>query len=171
MELNEIEDKLEELSEDILATRKELNNKLKLMNKLVATKYDMCGRSYYTYIVLVNGRIKYVGKGKKERWKHALSGASSVPELNRDLFAGKHIEVRRFGEYMTETQALEAERDIMFTIISDQSKLYNKSYQQGGCYWDICLVSITTFLGSTDNEEWIWTDDRSGRMWECDVDY
>ena len=62
-------------------------NKAKL-NKLTSKINEANGNCYYVYIVFVNGVPKYVGKGKGDRFKHPISGASSVPELNRDFFNG-----------------------------------------------------------------------------------
>lgn len=64
---------------------------------------------YYTYIVFVNAKAVYVGKGKNDRYKHAVTGTSSCLELNRDFFQGKYIEVRFLEKYLTEEKALERE--------------------------------------------------------------
>lgn len=64
---------------------------------------------YYVYIVFVNAKAVYVGKGKNDRYKHAVSGISSCVELNRDFFQGKYIEVRFLEKYLTEDKALDKE--------------------------------------------------------------
>jgi hypothetical protein len=81
---------------------------------------------YYVYIVKVDGEIKYVGKGTKERFKHAVSGTSSVPELNRDFFAGKTIEV--FKAYFRESSkdAEEIEKSYISSLVYDGFDLYNR---------------------------------------------
>lgn len=72
---------------------------------------------YYVYCVFVDGEVRYIGKGKGDRWKHAISGASSVPELNRDHFTGKYIEVRLFSSRMSEQEAFQLEADLIQTAI------------------------------------------------------
>jgi hypothetical protein len=81
---------------------------------------------YYVYIVFVDGVPKYVGKGTGDRYKHAVSGSSSVKELNKDFFDGKYIEVRIvFGQRnMTEKCALQVEQDVILTL--KEHGLYNK---------------------------------------------
>lgn len=81
---------------------------------------------YYVYLVKVDDEIKYVGKGTKERFKHAVSGTSSVPELNKDFFDGKKIEV--FKAYFRELseEAEEIEKSYISSLIYDGFDLYNR---------------------------------------------
>lgn len=67
------------------------------------------GLEYYVYVVYVDAVPKYVGKGKGGRYKHAVSGMSSCPELNRDYFANKYIEVVYAEKHLTEDKALALE--------------------------------------------------------------
>lgn len=64
---------------------------------------------HYVYVVFVDAKAVYVGKGKNDRYKHAVSGTSSCLELNRDFFQGKYIEVRFLEKYLTEEKAFEQE--------------------------------------------------------------
>lgn len=41
---------------------------------------------HYVYVCLVNGVVRYIGKGSGERWRHCASGMSSCKELNADYF-------------------------------------------------------------------------------------
>ena len=113
-----MEKKLKEL-EDL---RNQYGEVLRLSKSLpikidkVQHEIDKLNKShYYVYIVLVDGELRYIGKGSGDRWKHSISGASSVPELNRDHFAGKYIEVRTLGERFTEAMAVEVERDLIYS--------------------------------------------------------
>lgn len=65
---------------------------------------------HYVYVVFVNAKAVYIGKGKGDRYKHAVSGVSSSMELNRDFFLGKYIEVRFLEKYLPEDKALEKEK-------------------------------------------------------------
>lgn len=82
---------------------------------------------YYVYIVFVDGKVRYIGKGTKERWKHALGGASTVPYLNRDFFEGKKIEVKCFREFIQEKEALSIEKNLIGIFAYRQEpNVYNK---------------------------------------------
>jgi len=83
---------------------------------------------YYVYIVFVEGEVKYIGKGTKERWKHALSGASTVALLNRDFFEGKKIEVKCYKNFIQESEALELEKQLIgnFGYLRNPCSIYNK---------------------------------------------
>lgn len=82
--------------------------------------------NYYVYIVTVDGEIRYVGKGSKDRYKHAVSGASSVPQLNKDFFEGKEIVVYKFCYRETSEEAELAEREYISSLLYDGYDLYNK---------------------------------------------
>lgn len=79
----------------------------------------------YVYVVFVDKSLKYIGKGRGDRYKHAVSGISSVMELNRDLFLGKLIEVKIVQNGLTESVATLLERD-MIGSAKDKYDLYNK---------------------------------------------
>jgi len=89
------------------------------MKKLTEKLNLLEGNCYYVYIVFVDGQPKYVGKGKGDRYKHAISGASSVPELNRDFFNDCHIEVRiLFGQRnLTEKEAIKSEKNVTGSLM------------------------------------------------------
>lgn len=100
------------------------------------------GKTYYVYFVFVNGTLRYIGKGKKDRYKHPVSGASSCAELNRDHFAGKCVEVRLAARNLTESEALLKEGEYLYSFNDGEGNLYNKDipdklgkYQ---IYWDCC---------------------------------
>lgn len=79
---------------------------------------------YYVYGCFVDGLLRYIGKGKGERWKHCTSGSSTCKELNRDLFEGKHMEVKFLYEGLSEEYALQIEKlEIMKTPF-----LYNTTH-------------------------------------------
>ena len=125
-------------------------NKAKL-NKLTSKINEANGNCYYVYIVFVNGVPKYVGKGKGDRFKHPISGASSVPELNRDFFNGEHIEVRLLygNRTFSEKRALSAEKDCIGSIM-DFYEIYNKSTPREGDYdyMDCDLYEFSEFVAS-----------------------
>lgn len=103
------------------------------------------GKGFYVYGVFVDGKGVYVGKGKGDRYKHPVSGCSSVKRLNEDYFNGKYIEVRFLEKYVTEQEALEKEKHWigMFSTFIDYlpegevSYLYNKDVPEKFDYWDI----------------------------------
>ena len=98
---------------------------------------------FYVYVVYVDGFPRYVGKGKKDRYKHAVSGSSSCPELNRDFFQGKYIEVLFVERYMTEKKALAKELDWIGQISScydeGTADVYNKNVPVKFNYYDECM--------------------------------
>jgi hypothetical protein len=98
------------------------------------------GCNYYVYVVFVDAEVKYVGKGKGDRYKHPISGSSSCVELNRDFFNGRCIEVRFAGENLTEDKALNMERDLLYSLGYNEVGLYNKdiprTLNRDGIFWD-----------------------------------
>ena len=104
-------------------------------------KLTLGGCVYYVYIVFVEGSPVYVGKGKGVRYKHAVSGTSSVSELNRDFFQDKYIEVLFVREGMTEPEALSYENEWIGYVQSMSSECGYNSYNKTACknfrYWDI----------------------------------
>lgn len=81
-------------------------------------------KEYYVYGAYVDGVLKYVGKGKKDRYKHCTSGASTCAELNRDLFLGKEIIVKFLAKNLTNQESISLESDM---INNSTTTLYNKS--------------------------------------------
>lgn len=154
MNLEDVTRELTIVETNIDNNHEEIRRLRVIRDKLFIKKVELEGRNYYTYIVLVAGKPKYVGKGKGDRWKHAISGASNVAMLNKDFFDGKHIEVRRYCEYLSEEQALTAENDFIYTLKSDGVEIYNKTSGSNGSYLDAVIVTITSFFGSTDGRQW-----------------
>lgn len=88
------------------------------------------GGKYYVYFVRVNDRIVYVGKGSGDRYKHAVSGSSSVPELNRHFFSGDKIEVFQVYSGLSEEDALYYESEFVYVLKYHTSNLYNKKFKK-----------------------------------------
>ena len=112
------------------------------------------GKLYYVYVVFVDGQLKYVGKGKGDRYKHAVSGASSVSELNRDHFSGKYIEVRIVhpDQWLTECEAIKMEMDYIGTALDlvGCDNLYNKAFPNKYHFWDIDLYEYSKRIVSNN---------------------
>lgn len=79
---------------------------------------------YYVYGCYVDDVLKYIGKGKGDRWKHCTSGSSTCKELNRDFFLGKKMVVKMLFEGLSEEYALEIEK----TEIKRTPMLYNTAH-------------------------------------------
>lgn len=157
---------VEELKENIAKQTKEISDisveisKLKsklryheeILDKLNNKLDKLEGRCYYVYIVFVNGEPAYVGKGKGDRYKHAVSGASSVPELNKDFFNDAHIEVRiLYGcTKLTEQEAIQEEKNVIGSLAELSCySIYNKTlpkekdYNFMDCdFWDYSNFAI-----------------------------
>lgn len=115
---------------------------------------------YYAYIVAVDEEVKYIGKGSHDRWKHAVSGTSSVKELNRDYFEGKHIEVYQWKGNLDEDQALDQERFLILNILAEESALYNTTALDPNKdvfqYYDMpnyCFVEWSKKLGGVNEPD------------------
>jgi len=87
--------------------------------------YSLDNRHFYVYMVVVDNRPVYVGKGCNKRWEHSISGTSSVKELNRDYFNGKHIEVFLLAKRLHEGVALDMESYYAHLLTSLGCCLYN----------------------------------------------
>jgi hypothetical protein len=68
---------------------------------------------WYVYAAYVEGVLRYVGKGKGNRYKHCNSGKSSCYRLNEDHFSGKSIVVEKIFEDLNEREAVEYESYIL----------------------------------------------------------
>ena len=99
------------------------------LSKLRAALQIANSEHYYVYACLVNGRVKYVGMGSGERYRHCQSGISSCKELNKDFF--------EFGDYnmltvkvekgLTKERAQYLENCLIAHLIEDcKEDIYNK---------------------------------------------
>lgn len=88
------------------------------------------GGKYYVYFVCVNDKIVYVGKGSGDRYKHAVSGSSSVPELNKHFFSGDKIEVYEVYSGLSEEDAFYYESEFVYVLKYHTSNLYNKKFKK-----------------------------------------
>lgn len=113
--------------QDIRRWRRRIGDANSAIEYQKAKLLSLQGRDYYVYMVFVDGHLRYVGKGKKERYKHAISGTSSCPELNRDFFQEKCIEVRISASKLTEKEALSLEEEYLYSFGYQRDDLYNKS--------------------------------------------
>ena len=77
---------------------------------------------YYVYGCFVDDELKYVGKGKGNRYTHCTSGASSCVELNRDFFAGRNMKVKKLKENLSDDDAKDIEK-LLIDLLGD--RLYN----------------------------------------------
>lgn len=82
----------------------------------------MCEK-YYVYGCYVDGKLKYVGMGSRDRYKHCISGKSSCSELNRDFHEGKTLYVDFFQKNMNRVDAMHLENKL---ILENLEALYNK---------------------------------------------
>ena len=113
--------------QDIRRWQRMIKDANKAIEYQKAKLLSLQGKDYYVYMVFVDGHLRYVGKGKKERYKHAISGASSCPELNRDFFQEKCIEVRIGASGLTEKEALSLEEEYLHSFGYQRDVLYNKN--------------------------------------------
>ena len=157
METDKLESNITKTKKEIdklLKEKKDVESKLKYyntrLNSLIDRINEANGTCYYVYIVFVDGEPKYAGKGKGERYKHAVSGTSSVPELNRDFFNNKEIEVGIFfnDRKMTEERAIECERDVIGSL-NCYYELYNKIVPKKYSYLDGNLKQFCTMVINT----------------------
>lgn len=70
-------------------------------------------QNYYVYLVFVDSELKYIGKGKGDRYLHGISGTSHVFGLNEAYFQGKLMEVGIVKDKMSEKDALWLESSLI----------------------------------------------------------
>lgn len=81
---------------------------------------------YYVYAVFVDKKLKYIGKGKANRYEHAASGCSHVYGLNESYFKGKLIETGIVKDHLTESEALDLETGLIWGMGGAENiALYN----------------------------------------------
>ena len=80
---------------------------------------------HYVYCVKVDGKNKYVGKGKGNRFKHTYSGKSSCKQLNRDYFLGKDIVVYCIEDNLDQGEAVKLEKEWILICKGLGNNLYN----------------------------------------------
>lgn len=81
---------------------------------------------HYVYAVFVEKKLKYIGKGKNNRFEHGASGCSHVFGLNECYFEGKLIEVGIVRDRLTDEIACELEIDLIWGLGSAEDiSLYN----------------------------------------------
>lgn len=69
--------------------------------------------AHYVYMVYIDQRLKYIGKGFGSRYQHCLSGTSHVFGLNKAYFEGNTIEVMLYADGMSEQNALNLESSLI----------------------------------------------------------
>ena len=173
--VKDIEVKIKSLEEEYAQKGREMVENYLQQEQLIKERNKLLGKNFYVYFVYVDGVVRYIGKGSGDRWKHAISGSSSVAELNRDHFSGKFIEVRICkDEWLTESRAFQVEADMIHTHLMGDEKsrgyythnkyptlkmnkmcmgsLYNKVYPSGGEYIDTSLLKHSRrIVDSKDN--------------------
>ena len=156
--VEELKNKIKGLEERSREMHAEISSNSGELKKLRAKLAKVEGNVFYVYLVFVDGALRYIGKGKGDRFKHAVSGASSVPELNKDHFTGKYIEVRvAYGNYnLSEQQAIQLESDFIGTAHSNYNGsgegLYNKAFPKKWSYWDMDFHEYSEF-GISNNAD------------------
>lgn len=94
---------------------------LNTLNQRLKTPQD-----HYVYLVFVDRNLRYIGKGQKDRYTHAISGISHVWELNKAYFSDAVIEVVCYAEGLSHENALSLE-DSLISLWScaEGRNLYN----------------------------------------------
>lgn len=83
---------------------------------------------HYVYIAQHDGKPYYIGSGKKDRYKHCLSGTSHSFLLNQHFFcSADKLEVVIYQEGMTEEDALALE----YRLILEHNPPYNVRISEG----------------------------------------
>lgn len=169
-----VEEKLKELK----TLNKEIENLEKHISKLKEKAKKLSGevdtlnkKDYYVYLVFVDFELRYVGKGRGDRWKHAIGGASSVPELNRDHFNNRYIEVRKFIERLSEKEALEYEAQVIGSTIyiTGSDKLYNKRnlLKEEDCMWDADFYEHSEWVsGGNNGKNLQWAEEKAVEIYK-----
>jgi hypothetical protein len=88
--------------------------------------------AHYLYLVKVDSVPAYLGRGRKNRYLHPISGRSTVVELNKHLFDGKHITVHRalFTDDVNEIKELE--NLFINSLYKDFPDILNKRFRKVG---------------------------------------
>lgn len=79
-------------------------------------------KEYYVYLCFVDNVLRYVGKGKKDRYKHCTSGHSHVEQLNLAVAEGLDVYVIIYKKNMCDKEASKLEK---FMISKHKGTLYN----------------------------------------------
>lgn len=83
------------------------------VQKIVKTAINRKKSNYYVYKVFVDGNLKYIGKGTKDRYLHAASGTSNNYELNKAHFEGSTIDTKIVKNGLSDYQARKLERELI----------------------------------------------------------
>ena len=79
-------------------------------------------KEYYVYLCFVDNVLRYIGKGKKDRYKHCTSGHSHVEQLNLAVAEGLDVYVIIYKKNMCDKEASKLEK---FMISKHKGTLYN----------------------------------------------
>ena len=86
---------------------------------------------FYVYVAYgVNNEVLYVGKGKGERYKHCLNGASNCREINQYYFQNGcdgSIKVEILNYFNSDEEALSFEKEKIFEMLPLFNKDHNPS--------------------------------------------
>lgn len=119
------------------------------MNRLNSNLLFSLSLHSYVYMAVVDGSIKYIGKGDTLRWKHCISGVSHVKMLNRDFFSGRKIEVYIIKAGMTNEDALKLESELIanFSNHYGEDFLYNTQGIRAKC--PVTYISEDSLIASS----------------------
>lgn len=81
---------------------------------------------YYVYTATLDGEVLYVGKGKKDRYRHVNTGISHVLELNRLFFEGAKVVAGIYKDNLTEDEALSLESMLIQEIKPRLNTVHNR---------------------------------------------
>lgn len=80
--------------------------RLVVQNDLLTDHIVYCARD-------ANGHLRYIGEGKRDRWKHVNSGVSHNFKINEHRFTKGELEVTILHEGLTKTEALSIEKAML----------------------------------------------------------